>query len=171
MNIASNEDILKVVLNLDELSTLQMAVTMEAIWHLRNQVRDNGSEVNIISTICNAEKRVKEFLLVLDHEHDKDRSEELTSWLPPPRNYIKLNVDAAVSQAFTSLVVVAINEFGEALKVWTKIHDLCSPTQAEANAIQWALNFAKDENWSNIVVEGDSKICLDALSKVEEPSV
>ena len=72
-------------------------------------------------------------------------------------------MDAAVSQAFTSLVVVAINEFGEALKVWTKIHDLCSPTQAEANAIQWALNFAKDENWSNIVVEGDSKICLDAL--------
>ena len=59
--------------------------------------------------------------------------------------------------------MVAINEFGEALKVWTKIHDLCSPTQAEATAIQWALNFAKDENWSNIVVEGDSKICLDAL--------
>ena len=124
MNIASNEDILKVVLNLDELSTLQMAVTMEAIWHFRNQVWHNGSEVNIISTICNAENRVKEFLLVLDHEHDKDRSEELTSWLPPPRNYIKLNVHAVVSQAFTSLAVVARNEFGEALKVWTKIHDL-----------------------------------------------
>ena len=62
--------------------------------------------------------------MVLDHEHDKDRSEELTSWLPPPRNYIKLNVDAAISQAFTSLAVVARNEFGEALKVWTKIHDL-----------------------------------------------
>ena len=80
MNIASNEDILKVVLNLDELSTLQTAITMEAIWHLRNQVRHNGSEVNIISTLCNAENRVNEFLLVLDCEHDKDRSEELTSW-------------------------------------------------------------------------------------------
>ena len=68
MNIASNEDILKVVLNLDELSTLQMTVTMEAIWHLRNQVWHNGSEVNIISTICNAENRVKEHLNVLDHE-------------------------------------------------------------------------------------------------------
>ena len=170
MNIASNEDILKVVLNLDELSTLQMAVTMEAIWHLRNQVRHNGSEVNIISTICNAENRVKEFLLVLDHEHDKDRSEELTSWLPPPRNYRKLNVDAAISQAFTSLAVVARNEFSEVLKVWTKIHDLCSPTQAEAVAIQWALILAKDENWSNIIVEGDSKICLDALPEAEDPS-
>ena len=66
--------------------------------------------------------------------------------------------------------MVARNEFGEVLKVWTKIHDLCSPTQAEVVAIQWALNLAKDENWSNIVVEGVSKICLDALSKAEEPS-
>ena len=135
MNIASNEDILKVVLNLDELSILQMAVTMEAIWHLRNQVRHNGSEVNIISTIYNAENRVKEYLMALDHEHDKDRSEELTSWMPPSRNYIKLNVDDAVSQAFTSLAMVARNESGKVLKVWTKIHDLCSPTQVEAAAI------------------------------------
>ena len=73
--------------------------------------------------------------MALDHEHDKDRSEELTSWMPPPRNYIKLNVDAAVSQAFTSLAVVARNESGEVLKVWTKIHDLCSPTQVEAATI------------------------------------
>ena len=90
---------------------------MEAIWHLRNQVRHNGSEVNIISTICNTENRVKEYLMALDHEHDKDRSEELTSWMPSPRNYIKLNVDAAISQAFTSSAVVARNESSEVLKV------------------------------------------------------
>ena len=66
--------------------------------------------------------------------------------------------------------MVARNEFGKVLKVWTKIHDLCSPTQAESVAIQWALNLANDENWSNIVVERDSKTCLDALSKAEEPS-
>ena len=86
MNIASNEDILKVVLNLDELSTLQMVVIIEAIWHLRNQVWHNGNEVNIISTICNAKNRVKEYLNALDHEQDKDRREELTSWIPPPKN-------------------------------------------------------------------------------------
>ena len=73
--------------------------------------------MNIISTICNAENRVKEYLMALDHEHDKDRSEELTSWMPSPRNYIKLNVDVAISQAFTSLAVVARNEPGKVLKV------------------------------------------------------
>jgi len=169
MNITSNEDIFKVVLNLDELSTLQMAVTMEAIWHLRNQVWRNGSELNIIFTIYNTENRVKEYLNALDHEQDNDRREELTSWIPPPKNYIKLNVDDVVSQAFTSLVVVARNEFREVLKVWAKIHDLCTPTQAEIAAILWALSLATAENWCNIIVEGDSKICFDALSKAEEP--
>ena len=128
---------------------------MEAIWHLRNQVRHNGSEVNIISTKVNAKNRIKEYLMALDHEHDKDRSEELTSWMPPPRNYIKLNVDASISSGFTFLAMVARNEFGEVLKVWTKIHDLHSPTQTKADTIQWALNLANDENWSNIVMEGD----------------
>ena len=126
--------------------------------------------MNIISTICNVENRVKEYLNAWEHEQDKDRSEELTSWIPPPKNYIKLNVDAAVSQAFTSLAVVARNEFGEVLKVWAKIHDLCTPTQVEAAAILWALSLATAENWCNIIVEGDSKICFDTLSKAEEPS-
>ena len=117
-----------------------------------------------------SENRVQEYLNALDHEYDKDSSEELTSWFPPPRNYIKLNVDAAVSQAFTFLAVVARNDFGEVLKVWAKIHDLCTPTQAEAAAIMWALSLVTAENWCNIIVEGNSKICFDALSKAEEPS-
>ena len=126
--------------------------------------------MNFISTICNAKNRVKEYLIALDHEQDIDRSVELTSWIPPPKNYIKLNVDVAVSHDFTSLAVVVRNKFGEVLKVWAKIHDLCSPTQAEAAAIMWALSLAAAENWCNIIVEGDSKICFDALSKAEEPS-
>ena len=80
------------------------------------------------------------------------------------------NVYAAVSQAFTSLAVVARNDFGEVLKVWAKIHDLCTPTQAEEAAIMWALSLVAAENWGNIIVEGNSKICFDALSKAEEPS-
>ena len=50
----------------------------------------------------------------------------------------------------------------------TKIHDLCTPTQAKATTILWALNLAISENWCNIIVEGDAKICFDALSKEEE---
>ena len=73
-----------------------------------------------------------------------------------------------LSQTFTSLVVVAKNEFGEVLKLWAKIHDLYTPTQVEAATILWALNLAIAENWCNIIVEGDSKICFDSLSKAKD---
>ena len=66
-------------------------------WLLRNQVWHYGNERNIISTICNSESRVNEFLNALDQEQDKQKREELTSWILPPKNYIKLNVDVAVS--------------------------------------------------------------------------
>ena len=66
-------------------------------WLLRNQIWHYDSERNIISTICNSENRVNEFLNALDQEQDKQKREELTSWILPPKNYIKLNVDVAVS--------------------------------------------------------------------------
>ena len=109
--------------------------------------KNNGNKVDIISTICNVENRIKEYPNALDHKQDNDRREELTSYIPPPKNYIKLNVDVAVSQAFTSLAVIVRNEFEEMLKVWAKIHDLCTPTQAKAATILWTLSLATTENW------------------------
>ena len=37
------------------------------------------------------------------------------------------------------------------------------PLLAKAYAIHWAIILAKNENWSNIVIESDSKACVDAL--------
>jgi hypothetical protein len=48
-------------------------------------------------------------------------------------------VDAAVAIDHTSLAV-ARDEQGRVIKAWTKEHDLCEPTQAEAYAIFGLLN-------------------------------
>ena len=37
--------------------------------------------------------------------------------------------------------MVVKNAIGELLKVWTKIYDLCTPVEAKAVAILWALKF------------------------------
>ena len=36
--------------------------------------------------------------------------------------------------------------------------------QVEAAVVLWAINLASAEGWSRIIIEGDSKICFDALS-------
>ena len=42
------------------------------------------------------------------------------AWEPPPPGWIKLNVDAAVSESFTSIATVARNDKGEVIKIWAK---------------------------------------------------
>ena len=59
----------------------------------------------------------------------------LNGWEASEEGWIKLNVDTAVSENVTALVVVARNKYGEVLKVWAKMHKWCTPLQAEAAAV------------------------------------
>lgn len=43
-------------------------------------------------------------------------------------------------------------------------HHLCRPTQAEVDALLWAMKLVIQEQWSVVIFEGDAKICIDALS-------
>ena len=91
------------------------------------------------------------------------------SWKPPSPGFIKLNVDAAVNLSRTAQAVVARNSFDEVIKVWAKPHHSCPPIQAEASAIQWAVNLASRERWNQVLMKSDSKLCMDSLS--DNPSV
>ena len=51
---------------------------------------------------------------------------------------MKLNVDAAVAESSSALVVVARDDKGIVSKAWSKTHHPCPPIVAEANAILWA---------------------------------
>nr|POF24536.1 hypothetical protein CFP56_76346 [Quercus suber] len=72
-------------------------------------------------------------------------------------------MDAAIDQNTSALAVVARNEQGAVLMAWSKTIPKRSPIAAEAEAILWALHLAKGENWRKIIVESDSKICIDAI--------
>ncbi len=76
---------------------------------------------------------------------------------------IKLNVDAALLQSSARIAVIARNEDGMIIKAWAKSVLTCKPLLAEAHAIQWAIILAKAENWSKIMIESDSKVCIEAL--------
>ena len=39
-----------------------------------------------------------------------------------------------------------------------------TPGIAEASTITWAIEMAKSENFQDIVVESDAKVCIDAIS-------
>ena len=84
-------------------------------------------------------------------------------WCPPLNGILQLNVDAAMSQSAATIFVIARNEAGIILKAWDKPSNSIYPFVAEAAAILWAIQVAKMENWGNICVVNDSKMCVDFL--------
>ena len=95
----------------------------------------------------------------------KDKS--LNGWEALDDGWIKFNVDAAVSENATALTMVARNKKEEALKVWTKMHEWCSPLQAEAITMIWAIQLALSKNLQHIIIEEDAKSCFDDLTIFE----
>ena len=72
-------------------------------------------------------------------------------------------MDAAISQNNSALAVIARDAHGFVLKAWSKILPKKSPLSAETEAILWALQLAKSEAWSEIILESDSKNSIDAI--------
>ena len=50
------------------------------------------------------------------------------------------------------------------LSVWTKRISITDPTIAEASTIVQGLEIAKETNYQKVIIDGDAKVCLDALS-------
>ncbi len=60
--------------------------------------------------------------------------------------------------------MVARDENGQILNAWAKEHIPCDPLQAEAAALFWTVQLAIEKDFKHVIIEGDSKICIDALN-------
>ncbi|XP_073154078.1 uncharacterized protein [Henckelia pumila] len=89
-----------------------------------------------------------------------------TVWCPPPTNFFKCNVDAAVFRdphrmGFGCIIRDSLGVFFSA--VCGTFPGSFSSTTAEALAIREALKWIKDLNLTNVIVESDALIVVDAL--------
>ena len=103
-------------------------------------------------------------------ENSKLTSLSHLTWEPPPRGSIKINIDAAVLDSVTALAGIARDSDGKVMKVWAKLHEKCSPLQAEATALLLVVQIAASKQWSYVIFEGDSKVCFEPLISRDLPS-
>uniref|UniRef100_A0A2N9FNE5 RNase H type-1 domain-containing protein n=1 Tax=Fagus sylvatica TaxID=28930 RepID=A0A2N9FNE5_FAGSY len=123
-------------IELSKYSAIQFAITLDCIWNIRNQVVHNDYKINLLAQIKNLECRES----------------------------IKVNVDAAIFNDKVVVAVVARNHRGYIINAWTKPVEFSDPTVAEASAICWALDLAKDARFESICIESDAKVCIEALT-------
>ena len=141
---------------------MQFALILEGIWNFRNQhVHLQGTENHLV-LLKTLEMKVVEHWQALPGLFGPMSSKECV-WKPPPLGWVKINVNAALHPSSTMIAAIARNEEGLLIRAWVKPVLTQDPLLAEAYAIHWAIILAKNENWSNIVIESDSKVCVDAL--------
>uniref|UniRef100_A0A2N9GFD1 RNase H type-1 domain-containing protein n=1 Tax=Fagus sylvatica TaxID=28930 RepID=A0A2N9GFD1_FAGSY len=59
---------------------------------------------------------------------------------------------------------------GHVINGWAKKVETTDPATAEAAALLWALEIAVENKFTKIVVEGDAKLCIDAIT-IETTSI
>ena len=173
----SSEDVVNMVLNPPNTLcnsweqwkiSLTMALTLEEIWYLRNSVLHSKTPLELHCSIQLIQRRCHEYMATCPISSTQLVPHEPSHWAPPPPpGCIKLNVDAALSCSKVAVAVVVRECSGLVCGVWVKTISLCSPLQAEAEAILWAVQIALKEGWSYVSIEGDSKTCMDYLSPLK----
>uniref|UniRef100_A0A2N9GB01 Reverse transcriptase domain-containing protein n=1 Tax=Fagus sylvatica TaxID=28930 RepID=A0A2N9GB01_FAGSY len=148
INVASCSDIVELVVNppmrpgenscksLKQRLSIHFALTLEHIWTCRNKAMELITALSQINLF----------------------------WMAPPADVTKLNTDVAVRGNRSTIAVIARGESGAVVKAWAKVVDIEDPLVAEAIAIKWALELAESESFPNVIVESDSKICIDNFS-------
>ena len=146
------------------LISLNMALTLEEIWNLRNLALHHGSPIDLLSSIRSIRIKFNELSLALAIPAPGHTHAHQSSWSPPPPDWIKINVDAALSTTHASLAVVARDHLGVPIKIWARIIKVTSPLLAESEALLWATQLAAKEGWNQVIFEGDAKACFDAVN-------
>ena len=145
--------------------SLVWALALETIWNLRNKVLHGNAIPQPPTIVRGLEHRVHEFKNLGSSDPKDVRPRDTTVWTPPPLRVIKLNVDATVSQSRTTLTVVVRNDKGEILKIQAKADCIEDPRVVETKAIMFALQMAIEEDYQQVLVEGDAKVVIDTLQK------
>jgi hypothetical protein len=151
--------------NLKTHAAILMACTLDCIWCLRNKVVHGTTPINLPLIVKGLELRIAEHLSSLSTVRFATAPlDPVMVWSPPPAGSIKINTDVAVHANFSTLAVIARDHQGFVLKAWSSKYLSMDPTTSEAAAIKWALTLAKEECFSNIIVESDSLCCIDAIN-------
>ena len=142
-------------------SSVQFALILEAIWRFQNDRVHLNKLENPFMAAKALDFRITEHWLTLFADAKAVTSKEM--FWSPPTSCIKINIDATVFPSYTLIAAVARNDVGHLIKAWAMPHDIYLPLMAEDAAIQWVIQLDKAENWNKIIVESDSKVCIDAL--------
>ncbi|KAH9685373.1 reverse transcriptase domain-containing protein [Citrus sinensis] len=150
-----------------------MVVYCWVIWSPRNKFIFEGKKSDSRILAAKAESVLRAYQRVSkpgNVQGTKDRGIDQQKWKPPPKNVLKLNVDAAVNSKDqkTGLGAIVRDAEGKILAVGIKQAQFRERVSlAEAEAILWGLQVAKQVSSSSLIAESDCKEVVELLNNTQ----
>ncbi|KAM6587643.1 hypothetical protein CsatA_010248 [Cannabis sativa] len=143
-----------------------------SIWKARNELLWNNKIRTAADVVIDARSTLDQWSYAQSHRFDpllvpaatKHKEEH---WFKPEINKIKVNVDGAIfhSNGFHGIGAVARDSDGQLIEAFTTLKcGVVQPATVEAFGIKEALSWIKSKGWSNVIVETDSIVSVQALS-------
>ena len=143
------------------------------LWTHRNEVRHGGARKNEKALIDSALAYLEDYhscVAVTSRKVEKKQA----VWTPPPTNLYKINIDGAVFTALGAAGAGVLIRDGIGNVIGASCKKFQAPfgaIEAEAKAIELALQMTKDLVIQEFILESDSLILVNALKECSPPSI
>jgi ribonuclease HI len=148
-----------------------------SIWWTRNKKVFQNSNIPVIEALNQALKSIYEFhhdtIVACSNLSSQIALANRTNkcWSPPPRSFLKLNVDAHLhDDGRWGYGMLLRSEDGRAIGAMTKVHKGSDDaTLAEAVGIYEALQWLKTQSYHKVIIESDAEKVTQAVAKKKFP--
>ncbi|XP_024038325.1 uncharacterized protein LOC112097362 [Citrus clementina] len=138
-----------------------------ATWNARNHFLFKKEKLDALISIAKAEGVVeayRKFKRTEQQQLESSNMEKPKQWKPPPENWCKVNVDAAIDHQSqrAGLGVVIRNDKGDVVAAAIKPSSFNGDVPfAEAEAIEWEMQMAKRAGITAVILESDCQAAID----------
>ncbi|KAH9672717.1 putative reverse transcriptase/RNA-dependent DNA polymerase [Citrus sinensis] len=136
-------------------------------WYARNHFLFKRKKLDPLISTAKAEAVVEAFRRYKKPEHqqrESTKAEGAKQWKPPPKNWYKVNVDAAIDnqRQRVGLAVVVRNDNGDIVAAAIKLSTFNGEVSfAEAEAIEWGMQVARSAGITSVIFESDCQVAVD----------
>lgn len=144
-----------------------------ALWHNRNEMRNGGARKSGQMVVHWARENLAEYAAAMEMSTQNELVVgHNVLWTPPRAGSVKINVDGATfaKQKNTGVGVLIRDDKGQLRAALTrKFRASLDAVGIEAKAMETGLLFAKDRGFTDVTLEGDSLILINALCAISSP--
>nr|XP_023927696.1 uncharacterized protein LOC112039084 [Quercus suber] len=149
-------------------ATDMFAILASQIWFRRNKLRlvEEVADLKLLNSMTR--DALQEFQHANITAPKPPPAQSHTKWMPPPTDWVKVNFDGAVFQESgeAGLGTIIHNDHGLVMATLTQVIPLLTLVEmVEVLAAQRALIFAKELGFDHVILEGESKIAVQAMKR------